>query len=102
MSMDDFIPYWTKMVSDEFGLDYDSLLAIYDRPNDVHKTEDKTRAIWKYGAYKGVAGTPYAYINGVKLDHFPESADAWDQLLTQVYESQWGVKSAPTIEDFLQ
>ena len=71
MSKDEFIPYWSKQVSDEFGLDYDSLLAIYDRPNDVHKTEDKTRAIWKYGAARGVSGTPTAFINGVKLDSQP-------------------------------
>ena len=73
MSKDDFIPYWSKTVSDEFNLDYDSVLGIYDRDTDVHNTEMKTRYIWKYGSAKGVSGTPTAFINGVKLDSFPAS-----------------------------
>ena len=86
-SKDKFVPYWSQMVADEFGFDYDDVLAIFDRPNDVHKTEDKTRAIWKYGAAKGVSGTPTAFINGVKLDSFPDSTQAWIDTLEAVYAS---------------
>ena len=88
-SKEEFIPYWAKAVSDKFGLDYEGLLGIYDRPNDVHDTEDKTRQIWKYGAAKGVSGTPTAFINGVKLDSFPASADDWISTLASIRASQW-------------
>mmetsp|Transcript_28291 Transcript_28291/g.37762 ORF Transcript_28291/g.37762 Transcript_28291/m.37762 type:complete len:104 (+) Transcript_28291:412-723(+) len=89
MSKDDFVPYWSKQVSDRFNLDFDAVAGIYDRDSDKHKTEDKTRAIWKYGSAKGVSGTPTAYVNGVKLDSFPSSTEDWLDLLRGVYESQW-------------
>ena len=73
MSKDEFVQYWAKQVSDEFSLDYDTILGLYDRENDVHNTEMGTRDIWKYGSAKGVSGTPTAFINGVKLDSFPAS-----------------------------
>ena len=78
MSKDDFIPYWSKTVSDKLGLDYKSVLAIYNRSNDVHNTEMNTRAIWKYGSAKGVSSTPTAFINGVKLDNSSGSQGAWE------------------------
>ena len=104
VSKDDFIPYWSKAVSDALGLDYDALLAIYDRPTDVHNTEMKTRYIWKYGAAKGVSGTPVAFINGVMLDSFPASAEEWISTLSMVRASQWNqqVAATPSFQDFLQ
>ena len=81
MSKDEFIKYWSEQVSKSYNLDYDSVYAIYDRDNDVHDTEMKTRAIWKYGSAKGVSGTPTAWINGVKLDEFPADTKAWIDLL---------------------
>ena len=81
MSKNDFIPFWSKKISKDFGLDEKDVKAIYDRANDVHNTEMNTRAIWKYGSAKGVSGTPMAYINGVKLDSFPSSTEAWVDLL---------------------
>ena len=86
-SKNEFIPWWADKVNIRFGLDYDELIAIYDRPNDLHNTEDKTRAIWKYGAAKGVSGTPVAFINGVKLDVFPTSKDDWLTTLRAVKNS---------------
>ena len=73
MSKDEFVPYWAKQVSNELDFDYDTILGLFDRQNDVHDTEMKTRAIWKYGSAKGVSATPTAFINGVKLDSFPAS-----------------------------
>ena len=81
MSKDEFTKYWSEQVSKSYNLDYDSVYAIYDRDNDVHDTEMKTRAIWKYGSAKGVSGTPTAWINGVKLDEFPADTKAWIDLL---------------------
>lgn len=89
MAKDEFVQYWSKQVSDEFGLDYDTILGLYDRDNDVHNTEMGTRDIWKYGSAKGVSGTPTAFINGVKLDSFPASTQDWLDTLQAVYESQW-------------
>ena len=98
MGKDEFIPYWSQLVSDKMGLDYDTLMGLYDRPNDAHNSEDGTRAIWKYGAAKGVSGTPTAFINGVKLDSFPASVDDWLDTLKGVYDSQWH----PQVTPFLQ
>lgn len=86
-SKDEFIPYWSELVANEFDFDVEEVLAIYDRPNDVHDTEDKERAMWKYGAAKGVSGTPIAFINGVKLDSFPDSTQAWIDTVKAVREA---------------
>ena len=88
-SKDSFIPYWSKVVADSLDLDYETILGLYDRDNDVHNTEMGTRMIWKYGAAKGVSGTPTAFVNGVMLDSFPASATEWNDLLSGVYQSQW-------------
>ena len=88
-SKDDFIPYWSKLVADQLSLDYDAVRAIYDRDTDAHKTEEKTRVIWDYGKAKHVARVPSAFINGVKLDSFPGSADEWLNIFKAVYDSQW-------------
>ena len=90
MSKDDFVKYWSKQVSEKFNLNYDTILGLYDRKNDKYNTETSTRAIWKYGAAKGVSGTPTAFINGVKLDAFPDSTEAWLDTIKEVYYSQWG------------
>ena len=81
MSKDEFVPYWAKQVSDEFDIDYDAVLGIYDRDSDVHDTEMKARTIWKYGMAKGVARSPTAFINGVKLDSFPKTTEDWLDIL---------------------
>ena len=44
--------------------------------------------MWKYAASRGVSGTPTALVNGIILNSFPELADEWMSLLTDVYASQ--------------
>ena len=103
MSKKAFIPYWSKIVSDSLGLDYNTVLGLYDRDNDVHNTEMKTRDIWKYGSAKGVSGTPTAFINGVKLDSFPSTVEEWMDILGGVYQSQWmATKARLDSKQFLQ
>jgi hypothetical protein len=48
-----------------------------------------TRAMWKYAMAKGVAGTPVAFINGVKLDNMPTSVAEWIAYLNDVHNSQY-------------
>mmetsp|Transcript_40281 Transcript_40281/g.46370 ORF Transcript_40281/g.46370 Transcript_40281/m.46370 type:complete len:122 (+) Transcript_40281:403-768(+) len=96
MSKDDFVVYWSQQVGTQFGIDSSTILAVYDRDSDVHHTEGKTRAIWKYGAAKGVSGTPLAYVNGVQLDAFPTTSTEWVTLLTEVHNSQWNVSKWET------
>jgi len=96
MSKNDFVVYWSQQVSIQFGLESSKILAIYDRDSDVHNTEEKTRAIWKYGAAKGVSGTPLAYVNGVQLDTFPTTSTELVDLLTEVHNSQWNVSKWET------
>ena len=85
MSKDEFVDYWSDQVATALGLDYTTLLGLYDRDSDVHDTEMKTRAIWKYGAARGISGTPTALINGAKLDTIPATTDGWLQLLDEVW-----------------
>jgi len=96
MSKNDFVVYWSQQVGTKFGLDSSKILAVYDLGSDVHNTERKTRAIWKYGAAKGVFGTPLAYVNGVQLDTFPTTSTELVDLLTEVHNSQWNVSKWET------
>ena len=52
-------------------------------------TEWDTRVLWKNNAFKGVSGTPAAFVNGVKLDSFPGSTAEWIALLDDVLAKQW-------------
>ena len=87
-SLDDFIPWWSKQVADELGLNEADIEAVYG-PNDTHDTAWKIREIWKYATGKGVNGTPFAFINGVKLDSVPTTVSDWVDLLNSIYSSQW-------------
>ena len=98
MSTDEFQKYWAKSVSDEFGFDGVEVYGLYDRDTDVHDSESKTRAIWKYGAARGVSGTPTAFVNGARLDSIPSTPEGWVDLINSVYASQWH----PDSSTFLQ
>ena len=90
---DTFIQDWTSMVSDQFGIDQATLLGLYDRDTDVHRSEDFTRDLWKYGSARGVSGTPTAFVNGVKLDDFPFTVEDWMNLLNSLMASQYHPES---------
>ena len=90
MNKNDFVKAWSQKVADEFGFPVDQIELCYDRANDPHDTEDKLRAMWKYGTGKGVSGAPVAFVNGVKLDSFPNTVDEWMEMLNSIVESQWG------------
>ena len=93
ISRDDFENMWATDVSNRYGYPIDEVKGLYDRDTDPHNSEMKTRAIWKYGAAKGVSGDPVAFINGAKLDSIPNSTDDWIDLLNSVYDSQWHSES---------
>lgn len=44
--------------------------------------------MWKYGASIGVSGTPTHFINGVKLDGFPQSVDEWTEIFDSLLPAQ--------------
>jgi len=87
LSKQDFIKKWSKLVADKFGFDVATIELCYDRAKDPHDTEDKLRAMWKYGTGKGVSGAPVAFVNGVKVDSFPSTVDAWMDMLNSIYAS---------------
>ena len=87
-SQDDFIPWWSEQVANELGLKKEDIEAVYG-PNDSHDTAWKIREIWKYATGKGVNATPFAFLNGVKLDSVPTTVNDWVELLDSVYKSQW-------------
>jgi hypothetical protein len=45
--------------------------------------------MYKYNSGKHNSGTPFAYVNGVLLENFPESIDEWFDMLNTVYQSQY-------------
>jgi len=45
--------------------------------------------MWKNNASKGMAGTPSAFVNGVKLDSVPMSVAEWISLFDDVLAKQW-------------
>lgn len=45
--------------------------------------------MYKYVASRTVTGTPFAIVNGVILNDFPETADEWMKMLKDVYNSQY-------------
>ena len=56
--------------------------------NDDHiLSERKARNTWDYVASIGVSGTPTAFVNGVRIDDMPRSADAWNQYLAKLMTS---------------
>jgi hypothetical protein len=82
---DAFNNKWATEVEEKLGIPKADVLAVYDRANDKHMTEDRQRATWKYGASLGVSGTPAVAVNGVKLDSFPANATEWQSFFKQLY-----------------
>ena len=80
-------------VADELGLNEADIEAVYG-PNDSHDTDWKIREIWKYATGKGVNGTPFAFINGVKVDSVPTTVTDWVDLLNSVYSSLYQIFSS--------
>lgn len=44
--------------------------------------------MWKYAAAQGVFGTPTAFVNGIRVQNIPRTAEDWIQLLDDVYTTQ--------------
>lgn len=42
--------------------------------------------MYKYNAHHHVSGTPFAFVNGILLQTFPETAEAWMDMLTTVFK----------------
>ncbi len=36
---------------------------------------------WKYGASVGISACPMAYVNGVKLEGYPQNENEWEKLI---------------------
>ena len=50
---------------------------IYDDDTDQNNSEMRTRYLWKYAASRTVMSTPSAFVNGVKIQNVPGSAEEW-------------------------
>ena len=65
------------------------LRGVYNRSSpDPLNSETRSRHIWKYAASRGVFGTPTAFVNGVRVQNIPWTAQDWFQLLQDVIKSQ--------------
>ena len=70
-----------------FDIPSENILALY-ASNDSHQSNNRVREFWKYGASIGLSGTPAAFVNGVMLDDYPQSADEWKVLFESLYPSK--------------
>ena len=84
----DFQQEWAEKVALKFNLPEKQVYASYTS-EDKYQTDARMRNMWKYGAAKGVFGTPTAFVNGSKLDSVPGSVADWTALMDQVYDSQY-------------
>ena len=77
-SENDFMnSYWApKVVSTLTGVTEDEIFALFS-DHDSHDSDWRVREFWKYGASIGVAGAPYATVNGVMLDSYPTEEADW-------------------------
>lgn len=89
-SQDDLIKQWTQKVADQFKIPQADLLALYNRDTDKHNSEMRTRYMYKYNAHHHISGTPFAIVNGIILQDFPETAAAWMDMLTSVWAQTKG------------
>jgi protein-disulfide isomerase len=69
------------LTAKELGLDSKDIMALYDRANDKHNTNERVRENWKYGASIGISATPQVVVNGVMIANYPTSAADWSTFL---------------------
>ena len=85
LSEKQIIENWTAGVAAKFSLDQNTLLGYYNRNTDESNSEMRTRYMYKYNAHHHVSGTPFAFVNGILLSNFPNTANDWYTMLTEVY-----------------
>ena len=85
VSEDDFEQKWSATVAEAFKLNQDDILALWSN-KDSHNTNWRVREDWKYAASVGLSGTPQAFVNGVKLDTYPESAQDWEDVFALIFQ----------------
>lgn len=79
---------WIGTVASRFRLDKDELTLLFDRQNDKHDSEMRTRELFKYSAHRGVSSTPTFILNGATIQGPPSTANSWVKLLQGVYDKQ--------------
>ena len=84
-SEDDWTLAWGKKTAAKFNIPESAFATLWDRSTDTHNSNYRVREYWKYGASVGVAGTPVGFVNGVQLDNFPTSLEAWDTIFKTFY-----------------
>ena len=87
-SQNDFIDWWSGQVASEFNLEKSLVLSAYDYASP-YSTDSSQRDFLKFAWARGVTGTPFAFVNQVKLDSVPTDVDGWLNVLNSVYNSQY-------------
>ena len=86
-SMDAFILSWSSQIANEYGYNVQDLLKLFDDEEDTHNSEMRTRYMFKWRTFSHQSGTPFAYVNGVRLEQIPAKAQDWMDMLQAVYGS---------------
>lgn len=50
---------------------------------------EKARYAWKYGASRGISGTPMFLVNGVSADNVDNTVAAWTDYLQKLLNAPW-------------
>ena len=86
ISENEFMQKWSEIVVKTFPgvVTQDQILALF-QPDDTHKSNRRVRNDFDYAAAIGVNGTPQAFVNGVMLDSYPQSQEAWITLFSEMF-----------------
>lgn len=99
-SQNDFVDWWSEQIATQFNLDKSLVLSAYDY-SSPYATDSSQRDFLKFAWARGVTGTPFAFVNSVKLDSVPTDVDSWLDLLNQVYASQYRTSASARSAIFL-
>ena len=64
------------------------LVKIFTGEDTTHNSSARVAAMYRDSVHHHVTGTPFAFVNGIMLQHFLETKEAWMQMLQDTYDSQ--------------
>jgi hypothetical protein len=83
----DLVNYYIDAMHTEFNYSLDDLHAVFSE-GDGESSASKAANDYKFGTYNTVSGTATAFINGVKLDTIPSTAQQWEEAFATLVAQQ--------------
>ena len=83
--IDTFVAWWAVEVAEEFSLDSEPIVKIFDDGTDDPTWQGVEDLFW-YGDGIGFDHVPAILINGKLQKHFPETEDEWLKVINSAAE----------------